>query len=143
MNKITFVIPGDPLAKKRPRFTRRGHAYNEQKADEEGFGWQIKSQLPKGFAMFEKDTPVALECSFYLSIPESASKKKQREMAMQIIKHTKKPDLDNCVKYVKDCLKSIIYHDDSAVIKETSTKEYSSIPRTEIVISKVEKNKDN
>ena len=85
MNEITFIIPGDPLAKKRPRFTRQGHAYSEQKVEEEGFKWQLKSQLPKGFAMFEKDTPVALECSFYLSIPVSASKKKQKEMAMQII----------------------------------------------------------
>lgn len=96
--------------------------------------WEIKNQLPRDFKVLEKGTPVIMECCFCFPIPQSASHKKRTMMREQIIKHTKKPDLDNLLKFVKDCLNSSVWHDDSQVVHVEAIKEYSDNPRTTITI---------
>jgi hypothetical protein len=49
MPQITMTIPGIPIAKKRPRFMRRGkfvQTYNCQESEEGRFMWQMKSRYP-------------------------------------------------------------------------------------------------
>jgi Holliday junction resolvase RusA-like endonuclease len=53
--------------------------------------------------------------------------------------HITRPDIDNLVKAVKDSLTKIIWEDDSQVVQEFATKEYTSgRERTEIEISFVD-----
>ena len=136
-DKLVFVIPGTPIAKKRPRFFRRGWgggAYNCQTTEEGRFMWEVHRQLPRGFAPLARGVAVELECYFYLPIPKAVSRKQRLMMEGHIIKHTKKPDLDNCLKFVKDCMNKVVWYDDSAVVREVLGKEYSDNPRTEIVV---------
>ena len=130
VNQIVIRIFGKPIAKKRPKFVRRGtfvHAYNSQET-EEGH-WiltarqQIHERIPQG-------TPITLQCLFFLPIPKGTSKKKKERM----VYHIKKPDLDNLVKFVKDCLNDELWHDDSQVAELFARKFYSEEPRTEITV---------
>jgi Holliday junction resolvase RusA-like endonuclease len=127
-------IPGVPIAKKRPRFARRGGfvtTYNPQESEEGK--WitlamsQIKEKKPAHI-------PIVLNIIFVMPIPKSTSKKKADLMREGVIFHTKKPDLDNLIKFVKDCLNGIAWHDDSQVYKIWAEKRYGDNPETNISI---------
>lgn len=140
MTELKLIIPGNPIAKKRPRFFRRGNftgTYNPQETEEGRFMWEVKNQLPKDFMLIEQGTPLILKCDFFFAVPKSVSKKKREAMILDEIKHTKKPDLDNCIKFVKDCLNSLVWHDDSQVVMVVARKEYNALPLTEITIEAV------
>ena len=130
MNELKIVIPGIPIAKKRPRFVRRNNfvgTYNPQETEEGRWILNarqfITEQIPRGIH-------VSLDCHFYMPIPASTSKKKRQELHY----HTKKPDLDNLIKFVKDCLNGELWHDDGQVSKVVAWKVYSDTPRTELII---------
>ena len=131
---VILEIPGKPIAKKRPRFVRRGNyvgTYNDQETDEGRFILEVKEQL-KDHAIF--DGPCRLSVKFCMPIPKSTSKKRRAMMVAGTIKHTKKPDVDNLVKFVCDCLNELVYKDDSQIYQKNSLKRYSENPRTEIAI---------
>ena len=130
---IDITIPGKPIAKKRPRFARRGKhviTYNDQETEEGKFFLLAKEQFNR------KPTtgPVDLWVRFYMPIPKSTSKKNRNLMNLGLIRHTKRPDLDNLVKFVKDCLNGLVWKDDSQVCRLVAVKLYSEEPRTHIRI---------
>jgi Holliday junction resolvase RusA-like endonuclease len=130
MNELILNIPGNPLAKKRPRFARRGKfvtTYNAQESEEGKFICLMQSQL-NGHDPIPAGTPIKLNLIFYMPIPESISKKKLQAG----IFHTKKPDLDNLIKFVKDCLNGVVWHDDSQVNDIQASKVYNVSPSTVI-----------
>lgn len=132
MSKLLLKIPGNPIAKKRPRFARRGKfvtTYNDQQTEEGKFICLMQSQL-NGHKPIPAGTPVNLHLNFFMPIPKAIEKK----ILKQRIEHTKKPDVDNMIKFVKDCANGIIWHDDSQVIYVTARKDYDSRPRTEITV---------
>jgi Holliday junction resolvase RusA-like endonuclease len=134
---IQLLIPGKPIAKHRPRFARRGKfvtTYNDQQT-EEGKWIQIAMSKMIGFKPFRG--PVALEIEFCMPIPKSTSNKKRGAMIRGEIMHTKKPDLDNLEKFVKDCLNGLAWKDDAQVCKMCSEKYYSENPATIIKINEI------
>ena len=136
MDEVGFVVLEPPVPKERARKGAYGNFYNPQRQEEEIFQWSVKKQLPRGFRPFERGVPLLLECTFFLPIPGSRSKKQQDLMDAQIVKPTDVPDLDNCTKFVKDCLNHLVWDDDRQVVKEITSKEYSRMPRTEVIIKK-------
>lgn len=130
----TIIIYGKPIAKARPRFFRRGKFVGTYSAQvtEEG-RWlldarpQVKTKINEG--------GISLKCRFFFEYPKGISKK-NRAAATQ---YTKKPDLDNLVKFVKDCLNGIAWHDDSQVIYIEAAKFYDdgTGARSEIEIQAV------
>jgi Holliday junction resolvase RusA-like endonuclease len=77
-----------------------------------------------------------------MPIPKGTSKKKIIEMTENLtIHHTKKPDIDNLVKFSMDCLNGIAWEDDKQVISLSSYKYYSLKPRTEIIIEEPKQHK--
>lgn len=48
-----------------------------------------------------------------------------------------RPDIDNYIKFVMDCLNGIIYKDDSQVVHVEATKIYSTDPQTIIIIKEM------
>ena len=130
MNEIQLTIPGTPIAQKRPRFYRRGNyvgTYSEQETEAGKFIIQAKQSLNGYF--IEQGKPIKLICVFVFPYPKSMSVKKRINAV-----HTKRPDLDNCLKFVKDCLNGIAWHDDSQVVWVEASKQYGYEPKTEIVL---------
>ncbi len=133
---ITITIPGKPIAKKRPRFARKGKfvkTYNEQETEESRFLWEVKSQITECIS----DEPISIDCHFYMPRPKNhygtgrnAGKLKKDAP----IFHIKKPDLDNLVKFVLDCLNGVAWKDDSQIYNLTATKIYTKEPKTVIEI---------
>lgn len=133
---IRLVIEGNPIAKKRPRFARRGKftmTYNDQETEEGRFLWEVKNQ----FHEKPLECPLELDVIFYMKMPKTSGVK-TRKMVEGNILPTKKPDLDNLVKFTKDCLNGVVWKDDALVCCTTMKKVYSDNPRTEIIIKELE-----
>lgn len=132
---ITITIPGKPIAKKRPRFARVGKfvkTYNDQETEEGRFLFEVQKQWKQE----PLEGPLRLSCIFSMPIPKSTSKKRRALMAQGNIHHTKKPDLDNLIKFVKDCLNTVVWRDDSQVVSISASKIYHENPKTIIYIRK-------
>ncbi len=135
---VQIEIPGKPIAKKRPRFARRGKfviTYNPQQTEESRFLFEIQKQWKRN----PLENPIKIVMFFYMPIPKSTYSSKRKLMERGWIRHTKRPDLDNLVKFAKDCLNGVVYRDDSQVYAIQAEKRYSDDPKTEILISWVER----
>ncbi len=134
-NTITFSVPGEPVAKGRARsFVRNGHVahYTPEKTAR----YENLVRLAAQQAMSEKlpiESAVILIIRAFLTIPKSWSLKKQRAAAVGEVAHTKRPDLDNIVKAIKDGANGVAWKDDSQVIDVRASKQYGT-PRVEVEI---------
>nr|DAE64089.1 MAG TPA: Endodeoxyribonuclease RusA [Caudoviricetes sp.] len=132
---LVFQVPGEPVGKGRPRFTRQGRAYTPAKtAKYENLVSLAFQQMYPNHVPFEN--AVEMKMIAYFSIPKSWSKKKHQQAVLNQIFPTKKPDTDNIAK-VKDALNGIAFKDDSQVVKETIIKRYAEIPKLIIYIKEV------
>ena len=135
MDKITFTIPGEPVAKGRARsFIRNGHVahYTPDKTAR----YENLVKLAAQQAMGERNPSegaVALIVRAFMSIPASWSQKKQRAAALGEVTPTKRPDLDNIVKAVKDGANGVTWKDDSQVVDVRASKRYGA-PRVEVEV---------
>ena len=133
---IKFTVPGVPVGKGRPRFTRTGHTYTPEKtaAYEEKVRRCWQTQSGQGFA---GGIPLKASIIAYFPIPKSASKKKAA--AMEGTFHTSRPDSDNVAKAILDALNGYLYPDDSAVQIDRCWKVYTNgAPRVEVEIWEAE-----
>jgi Holliday junction resolvase RusA-like endonuclease len=133
MTNYEFNIFGNPVAQGRPKFFRRGNfvgAYDPGKSKtwKEDIKVQVLSQMKAGPVILEG--PLMLQLVFRMTRPVSLPKK--------VIHHTKKPDIDNLQKAVKDALKGICYKDDSQIIEVTARKVYDSTPGVWIALREIE-----
>jgi Holliday junction resolvase len=81
--------------------------------------------------------PLLLGVRAYMPIPGSKSKKFKAEAAAGVIRPTTKPDLDNLIKFAKDCLTMMrFWGDDKQVVGylPQTGKYYSDNPRWELEI---------
>lgn len=114
MRKIVYklFVYGEPKAQPRPRKGMYGNFYNPGTADK----WKETIQIY--FLGQRKPTitgPVILSADFYFH--------KSTVLNGKNIPHTAKPDGDNLIKPVKDCLTRIeVYKDDSQVFEENTRK---------------------
>ena len=138
---ILLEVLGDPIPLNRPKVCRRGsfvHMYDPQKMEKERIQWQIRSLYKETPILF----PIEMDIVFAVPIPKSASKVKRRYMLQGDLYPMKKPDIDNLIKFILDCLNGILFHDDSQVQIIHARKVYSDSPRTIIrAICIEEKNK--
>lgn len=130
---ITVTVPGDPVAKGRPRFTRTGRSYTPAKTK------KFENLVRLAYSMQHPDRDPAegaieLTVRAYFSIPKSWSKKKQAEAATEQMKKISKPDMDNCLKAVQDGLNGVAWKDDAQVADTHTSKRYSTRPRVDIII---------
>lgn len=129
MKSLAIWFPIEPTPKGRPRFTRFGKPYTPKKTQEyeKKIADYFRSQ-PQRFK-FEKDIPVAVNLVFGMPIPKSTPKSRKEAMFEGIIKHTKRPDVDNMAKAVLDALShGIAWEDDSQIVRLSITKEYAKEP---------------
>lgn len=129
-NMIDFTVwfPIEPTPKGRPRFTKFGNAYTPKKTQEyEKKIADYYKQNPK-HVKAEKDIPLAINLVFGMPIPKSTPKSRKDAMVEGILKHTKRPDVDNMAKAVLDALNGIAWEDDSQIVRLSITKEYTREP---------------
>lgn len=138
MGKIPpIVVLGKPIAKKRPRFARRGKfvvTYNDQQTEEGRFLFEVQKQWNRMPLL----GAIKIDLRFFMPIPASTSKKQTALMEGGAVPHTKKPDIDNLIKFVLDCLNGVVFNDDSQIVKISGSKVYHPYPGTEILLDFVE-----
>ena len=137
----SFTIEGEPQGKGRPRFSVvNGHV--QTRTPDSTVIYENLVKLSYRYAckepMYDKDTPLVVQIAAFYGIPKSASKKKRHEMQFEMIRPTKKPDIDNLCKVVMDSLNKIAYHDDAQVVQTTVSKYYSDYPRVSVKIYTLE-----
>ena len=113
---ISFIIPGKPQPKQRPRVTIKGTYTPQATVDYERLvGWQCRS-VYKGKPL---TTALKLTVRVFIKLPKRTVKEKGDW-------HTSRPDLDNIIKSIKDGLNGIAYEDDSQIVKIEATKQWAS-----------------
>ena len=115
--EITFVIPGEPFGKQRPKvntFTRMAYTPDKTVAYE---SW-VRMCYLQDFAQwkFAENSPLFVHIDAYYTIPKSATKKRLQAIENGDDRPMKKPDWDNIGKAVCDALNSITYKDDSQIV---------------------------
>ena len=133
---IEIEVKGKPIAKARPRFARVGkfvRTYDPQETEEGRFLFEVQKQ----WARPPIEGPLKVRCSFEMPIPKGTSKKKTWAMIKEEIKHTKKPDISNLIKFVEDCLNGVVWRDDSQIVYLAGGKFYSEEPKTIIMVEEV------
>lgn len=133
--EFEFEVPGEPVGKGRPRFTRQGRAYTPAKTAkyENLVSLAFSQKYPDHVPL---EGPIEMKMIAYFSIPKSWSKKKVEQARLNRIWPTKKPDTDNIAK-VKDALNGIAFHDDSQVVRETIVKMYAESPKLVVYIKEI------
>jgi Holliday junction resolvase RusA-like endonuclease len=126
----TFTIPGQPVAKGRPKFARRGAhvvAYTPEKtASYENLVKLAASTAMRGIEPTAR--PIALQVTLNLQVPASWSNKRRAAAVAGTICATKKPDADNVLKGIKDGCNGIVWKDDAQVVDIRLQKRYSDAP---------------
>ena len=137
MAVIILEIHGNPVAQGRPKFFRRGNfvgAYNPQGKEDDKLKLLFKQQWGNRPLL---SGPVKMRVYFHMQRPQyhfrsGKNRNLLKDSAPAI--HTFKPDIDNLLKKVYDCLNQVVWVDDALVYSCSVTKGYSSRPRTEIFI---------
>ncbi|MDR2209373.1 MAG: RusA family crossover junction endodeoxyribonuclease [Azoarcus sp.] len=134
MTIILFTVPGHPVGKARPRFTRSGHAYTPEKtASFENLVKLAAKNAMRDLAPIEGSVSAEVISSF--PVPASWSKKKRQAALNGEVMPTVKPDADNVAKAVLDAINGICYADDSQVVTLHIEKRYSATPLTVVRIT--------
>lgn len=121
--KIEFFVP-EIRGKGRPRFTRNGHAFTDEKTrNYENLVKLLAMDAMKKAGATVTDKPVKATIHAYFEIPKSYTKKKVQAIIDGKEKPLKKPDLDNIIKCVDGC-NNIIFKDDAQIYSITATKSY-------------------
>lgn len=131
---ISFTVPGEPVAKGRPRFVRAtGRAFTPKKTETyEGIVADHAAKAMSGSEPFEGALRLTVR-AVYL-VPQSWSAKRKREARWK----TSKPDADNLAKIVKDALNKLAYRDDAQIVELTVQKKYGPIAGLTVSIEALE-----
>lgn len=134
---VSFVIPGAPIAKGRPKtavVNGRAIIYTPSKTRrEEGAIRLMADEAMAGAAPIEG--PIAVAIVHHMPIPASWSGVKQRRARDGLIMPTGRPDWENLAKLALDALNGIVYRDDAQIVSAQVAKRYSTEPRTEISVT--------
>ena len=132
----SFTVLGDPTSQKRHRHVNMGkfvRTYDPSADDKADFRIVAQQQAPPE----PISDPMLVKIGVYFPRPKShygtgrnSDKLKPSAPAF----HTKKPDSDNCAKFVFDALNGIFWTDDSYICGLDIMKHYSTRPRTEVQV---------
>lgn len=131
---ISFTVQTKPVPQARPRFFVRHSgfrthvgAYNPKqcKSFKEAIAWHARIKAMEVGLKGVLTGPISISLIF------------QMGQNGKEVYHTKRPDLDNLAKAVKDALKGIIYADDSQIVEAHLYKQYGE-PGINITIKQLE-----
>lgn len=128
----TFVIPGKPVAKARPRMTRNGHVYTPAKTTAHE---RAIAQIASGRFSKTIEGPVKVTIWVTFKTPKSWSKAKTAAHVHR--PHTQRPDIDNLAKCVLDG-HAPIWGDDAQVYEMEVRKIWGVVDQTVITIEETQ-----
>lgn len=126
---VSFFIPGDPVAKGRPRATKAGRFYTPEKT----VRYESTVALFASQAMAAGDPldgPLSMTICAFWEWPSSWSAKKR---AANMFK-TSRCDLDNIIKACCDAMNGIVFKDDAQVVLMHATKMYADKPGVHVSV---------
>ena len=113
---ISFIIPGKPQPKQRPRVTIKGTYTPQATVDYERLmGWKFR-EVYKGQPL---TTPIKMTIRQFYKLPKK-TKYKPGDW------HTQRPDKSNVTKAIEDGLNGIAFADDSQVCFTVDTKQWAT-----------------
>lgn len=133
---MKIILEGNPIHQPRMRLFNRGgftrvfdpvarEKIKTKREIKEIFGDHPKFEFPQ------------ISFVFHMLIPKSTSKKAQFEHSTGLLKHIKKPDCDNLIKFYADCLDTICFDGDQKMSLGFSVKLYHPEPKTIIIINEM------
>lgn len=141
---IRFEILGEPRGKGRPRFRNLGK-FVQTYTDDKTVAYENLVRLSYQNMCTESymDGQALFAKIFILqAIPKSVSKKKEKEMIMDVIRPVKKPDIDNILKSIFDGLNGVAFKDDTQIVELNVSKHYSNEPMVLVKIGTLEEKDD-
>jgi Holliday junction resolvase RusA-like endonuclease len=127
---VTVVIAGEPVAKARPRLTRRGIAYTPAHTRK----YEAHGRLAAQLAMGDRppiEVPVRLELVADLPIPDSWSGRRRALAVTGDLLPTSRPDVDNYIKAGLDSLNEIVVREDSQIVEISARKRIQHRSKTD------------
>jgi Holliday junction resolvase RusA-like endonuclease len=138
---LAFIVPGDPIAKGRPRAFSMGKGvrmFTPAKTVNYEHAIAMYAQKAMQDGAWEADLSAlyAVRVLARFAMPKSFSQKKR--VAMLTEPCAKKPDGDNILKAVGDGLNGIVWKDDSQVVEMSIEKRWAVAGMLYVVITKQE-----
>lgn len=136
---VKFTVPGKPVGKQRPRFSRTYtgvRTYTPRKTQEYEDLVRISCR-----AVSKEKLEGAISATIYgyFEPPKSISKKQREQMLKGNISYIKKIDSDNLAKSILDALNGVAYDDDAQVCLLVVQKLYGEKARVEVVLEEIGK----
>jgi Holliday junction resolvase RusA-like endonuclease len=122
--QLEFVIPGEPISQGRPRFSTHGgfaRAYDPKKSRDGKAMVKLCARDAVSNAEWEEPLsgPIEMMIQFGIALPKSQYRKRTPVPRQW---RTKKPDLDNLMKLVKDACSGVVFLDDNQVVRVVAEK---------------------
>ena len=141
--KVKFTIPGEPIAQGRPRFSTHGgfaRAYDPKKSRDGKSVVKLcaRDAVEESGITEPLNGPLVMKIQFGIPLPKSAYRKRTPVTRAW---RTKKPDLDNLDKLVKDACSGVIYLDDNQIariVAEKITCGQDEAPYTKVLFAELE-----
>jgi len=132
---VIIELPGPPVGKGRPRFSRHGFAYTPSKTR----AYEARLAGAAQRAMRGREPlygPLKAVVWAFMPVAASWSAKRRDAALAGVVRPTGRPDWDNLAK-ITDALNGIVWIDDSQVVEGSVVKRYSESPRFRIEISPI------
>lgn len=137
---VSFVVPGQPVGKGRPRASRTPKGVRLHTPDKtvnyEALVATAAQGAMRDAAPIEDPCEVLMEIR--LAVPLSWSAKKRNQAFDGVLHPTKKPDMDNVVKAIFDAINGVVWQDDVQVVRLIATKRYGRTPGVTVAVRSVE-----
>lgn len=133
---MKFEIEGKPMAKGRPRFTKKGFTYTDEKT--KLYENLVKIVFLRQFPDYKPlEGYIEANITAIFEVPKSYSKKKAKELLESHNNYDHRPDLDNIAKIILDSLNGIAYKDDAQVTILHLNKEYGEKAKVVVELKEV------
>ena len=135
---IRIVVPGQPVAKGRPRVAvrnGRAMAYTPAKtATYENLIALAGQDVMHDLDLDLIDGPISVTVFAHFQMPKGWSKKRRLAALTAPEWHTSRPDGDNVLKCAGDALNGVVWRDDSQIASAQIVKTYAETPQLVIEV---------
>jgi Holliday junction resolvase RusA-like endonuclease len=114
-------------------FSGRKQFYDPSSMNKKQIQWQVQPHAPKELLQ----GPIEMHLTFYMPIPKQIRATERHAMINNVVKHYKRPDIDNLAYVVTNALKGVVYRDDSQICVMRLEKRYGEEPKTVIMVKEV------